>query len=204
MTAWETFFQEQLITLFTHSSSLIDIGAGLRVYKEKGNRADPARQWMRSYLDKIEYKVLDPIPDYHPDIVGDIHALPFGDNTQDAIVCLAVLEHVEDPFRACREIYRTLKAGGYCFVYVPFLYYYHAEKGYYKDYWRFTKDSFPLLFKDFTRMEICPVRGAVETWLHLSPLGKYPLIKIMSRLLDVVFSKQLSNQVSGYYIALQK
>jgi len=204
MTTWEMFFKERLITIFTHSSSLIDIGAGLRVYKEKGNRVDPTRQWMRPYLEKIDYQVLDPIPDYHPDIVGDIHALPFGDNTQDAIVCLAVLEHVEDPFRACREMLRALKAGGYCFVYVPFLYYYHAEKGYYKDFWRFTKDSFPLLFQGFTRMEICPVRGAVETWMHLSPWGKYSLIKTMSRILDAVFSKKLSNQVSGFYIALQK
>jgi len=51
------------------------------------------------------------------------------------------LEHVENPIKAAREMYRALKPNGYCFVYVPFLYYYHAEKGYYGDFWRFTEDS---------------------------------------------------------------
>ncbi len=89
--------------------------------------------------------------DYNPDIIGDIHNLPFADNSIEAIVCLAVLEHVENPFKACAEIHRVLKPGGFCLITLPFLYYYHAEKGYYKDYWRFTKDAVELLFQDFSK-----------------------------------------------------
>ena len=66
------------------------------------------------------YQVMDPTLEYHPDIVGDIHALPFQDSSQEAIICLAVLEHVEDPWLACRELWRVLKPGGYCLIYVPF------------------------------------------------------------------------------------
>jgi len=111
-----------------------------------------------------------------------------------------VLEHVENPIAAVNEMYRALKQGGYCLAYVPFLYYYHAEKGYYKDYWRFTKDCIPLLFKDFSRIEVCSVRGAIETWAYISPFGKVPFIRYMARSFDKLLKKTSSNQISGFYI----
>lgn len=204
MTQWESFFKEKIAKIFTEKKSVIDIGGGLRVSKKVGNRYDPKREWILPLLSNTQYKIMDPVPDYEPDIVGDIHKLPFADNSEEAIICLAVLEHVENPFRAAEEMYRVLKPGGYCFVYVPFLYYYHAEKGYYKDYWRFTKDVLPFLFKDFSGIELCPVRGALETWLHLSPLGRiYPLVWLF-RLGDKITGKDKSSQVSGYYVFLTK
>ena len=153
---------------------------------------------------KVDYKIMDPVPDYSPDIVGDIHNLPFASNSVDAIICIAVLEHVEDPMKASREILRTLKPGGYTFIYVPFLYYYHAEKGYYKDYWRFTEDSLRMMFKDFSRFEICAVRGALGTWIRLSPLGRFKFIEDLFYILDKIFGKINSKQVSGYNIFLVK
>ena len=139
MTSWDKFSREKLLRIFQEKKSVIDIGGGLRVLKEKGNRYDTSREWIRPYLEKVDYKILDPVSDYGPDIVGDIHNLPFEDSSQEAILCIAVLEHVEDPFKAVFEMRRVLKPGGYLFVYAPFLYYYHAEKGYYKDFWRFTE-----------------------------------------------------------------
>jgi len=59
----------------------------------------------------VDYKILDQVGDYCPDIVGDIHNLPFLDNSQEAIICIAVLEHVENPIKAMEEMYRTLKPG---------------------------------------------------------------------------------------------
>jgi len=200
MTPWDDFFHQCVRRIFSEKKSVIDIGAGLRAVPNRGNRYDPARAWIVPLIEKVDYKILDPVPDFNPDIVGDIHHLPFPDNSEDAIVCLAVLEHVANPWGACRELFRVLKPHGICFVYVPFLYYYHAETGYYADFWRFTKDSLKLLFRDFSSLEICPVRGAVETWMHLSPFGKYTIIKILSRLMDRVLHKRESKQVSGYYV----
>jgi len=152
----------------------------------------------------VELVILDPVSDYNPDIVGDIHHLPFADNSQDAIICIAVLEHVEDPIRAWQEIYRVLKPGGYTFIYVPFLFYYHAEKGYYGDFWRFTKDTIEYLSRDFSNMEICAVRGAIETWIKLSPIGRFKFLEPFWRLADKITGRSKTNQVSGYYVFLTR
>ena len=203
-TPWDTFFREKITRIFTEKKAVLDIGGGLRVAKEKNNRFDPRRAWIIPYLSKVDYKIMDPVPDYHPDIVGDIHAMPFEDDSQEAVICMAVLEHVEDPIRASKEMYRVLKPGGYCFVYVPFLYYYHAETGYYADYWRFTADALGFMFKDFSTVEIQPVRGAFGTWMRLSPLGRFRFVESLAFLFDKMMGKLGSKQVSGYNVFLVK
>lgn len=145
---------------------------------------------------------MDTTAKYSPDIIGDIHNLPFANDSQDAIICIAVLEHVENPIIAVKEIYRTLKHGGYCFIYVPFLFYYHAQTGYYKDYWRFSEDAIDLLFKDFKSIEKIAVRGRVETWMNFCPF-KNSCFSKMGNLIDFLFHKS-SKQVSGYNIFLIK
>lgn len=205
-TRWDKFFREKIRKILTEKKNVIDIGGGLRISKERGNRSDPAQTWIADLIaeNATRYQVLDPTPEYHPDIVGDIHALPFPDNSQEAMICLAVLEHVEDPWLACRELRRVLKPGGYCLVYVPFLYYFHAERGYYHDYWRYTHEAINLLFKDFSFLEICGVRGRIATWLHLSPLGRIKLLVAVANFLDNILGKTASHQVSGYYVFMTK
>lgn len=51
--------------------------------------------------------------------VADAHDLPFLDKSFDAVFCLETMEHVEDPKKVAREIYRVLKRGGYVVVLVP-------------------------------------------------------------------------------------
>lgn len=201
---WEIFFNNKIKKIFEKKRSIIDIGGGLRLFQEKNNRYDASREWLRPYLSKVDYKVLDPVSTYHPDIVGDIHNLPFKNDSQDAIICIAVLEHVENPIQAVKEIYRVLKPGGYCFIYAPFLYYYHAEKDYYGDFWRFTEDGLNLLSKSFSNREIMPVRGAIETWIKLSPIGRWTALYPCWRYLDRVLRKCDSKQVSGYYMFMVK
>ncbi len=203
-TPWSEFFRAKITKIFTESKNVLDIGGGLRIAKDKNNRYSAKNEWILELQQNVDYKVLDPVPDYNPDIVGDIHDLPFADNSLDAITCVAVLEHVKNPFKAAEEIHRVLKPGGFCYVFVPFLYYYHPMKGYYDDYWRFTSDGIDEVFKHFSSLEKHNVRGAIETWMHLSPLAKYKTPNYLASLLDRAFNKITSNQTSGFNVFLIK
>lgn len=202
---WDVFAEERIRTIFAEKRRIVDIGGGLRVDRERNNRFNEERaKWVLPLLKKTEYVILDKVPDYHPDIVGDIHNLPLADNSEEAIICIAVLEHVENPIRAMEEIYRVLKPGGYAFIYVPFLYYYHAAPGYYDDFWRFTKDALTDMSKKFSHREIVSVRGAVETWVKLSPLGRWGFFLGIAYLIDRITGKIKSAQTSGYNVFLIK
>jgi len=123
MTPWDIFFKEKCIDMFTTSKEVIDIGGGLRLDVGRGNRVEKKNEWILPYLKNVNYKIVDPVPDYHPDIIGDIHNLPFENESKEAIFCLAVLEHVRNPLKAMEELHRVLQPGGTLLVYVPFLYY---------------------------------------------------------------------------------
>lgn len=197
----QNFATEKLTKIFTEKKAVLDIGGGLRISTRQGNRFDPKRQWIADLAKGVNYSVMDPVPDFNPDVVGDIHHMPFKDEELEAIICESVLEHVEEPILAASELYRTLKKGGYCFVYVPFLYYYHAEQGYYKDYWRFTEDAVRYIFREFSSIEIAPKRGPLETWLHLNPFTQR--FEALGKHIDR-FMKKDSQQVSGWSIFLVK
>lgn len=55
------------------------------------------------------------------DVLGVGEVLPFKDNSFDAVISVAVLEHVKDPFRSAKEIIRVLKPRGELICAVPFL-----------------------------------------------------------------------------------
>lgn len=205
MTTWDIFFREKAVAIFTTSSKVLDIGEGLRARQGTGNKYDASHAWLQEYINKVEYIVMDPVPDYKPDIVGDIHAIPLPDESVDGIFCMAVLEHVVDPIRAVNEMKRILKKGGKVLIYVPFLYYYHAHAGYYQDYWRFTYDTLVNFGKSFGKYELTPVRLPIETLVRLTPLGRYFLPISFARWLDKIFYvKKNSKQVGGYYVYLEK
>jgi SAM-dependent methyltransferase len=54
-------------------------------------------------------------------IYSPLHKIPFESNYFDAILCIAVLEHVENPEEVVPELYRVLKPGGHSILEVPFL-----------------------------------------------------------------------------------
>jgi SAM-dependent methyltransferase len=82
-------------------------------------------------------------------IVGDLQHCPHvPSDSYDVIVCTQVLEHVPNPFLAAAELGRILKPGGLLLLTVPAAYPYHSAPN---DYWRFSRDSLQLLFRDHLR-----------------------------------------------------
>ena len=192
MTSWNKFFEEKIKEI-TKEKNILDIGGGFRFQKGLDKYKDLFKD--------VNYKTLDIESKYHPDIIGDIHSLSMKDESIDAIICKAVLEHVYDPQKAINEMYRVLKKQGKCLVYVPFLYPYHGQKDGYKDYYRYTQDGIEYLFRKFSSIEICPVRGNLETVINLTPLRHLRIFNFLARFLDRFFSNQ---QSSGYNVFLIK
>ena len=48
--------------------------------------------------------------------LSDAHALQFKDNTLDLVLCIGVLEHLQEPPRFMAEAYRCLRPGGYLYL----------------------------------------------------------------------------------------
>src|SRR6185437_1199275 len=192
---WDTFFKDKIQKIFSEKHLIIDIGGGLRIDSLRNNRKEDKHNWILPFVSNVDYKILDKVPDFNPDIVGDIHSLPLADNSVDAVICIAVLEHVEDPKKAMEEIHRVLKPGGYAFIYAPFLFYYHPEKGYYGDFYRFTNEGMLYLARQFSSSELCAVRGPIATAMNL-----LPFFSKRTRMFDYLdrWLRPHSKQVSGY------
>ena len=83
------------------------------------------------------------IVDYEStDVLGVGQRLPFRDSCFDAVLSIAVLEHVDDPFKCAAELVRVLKPGGRLLVAVPFL---QPEHGYPEHYFNMTRSGLPSL-----------------------------------------------------------
>ncbi len=194
---WDKFLQEKITKIFSEKEYIVDIGGGLRIDPKRNNRGKE-NAWIDQYLGKVKYVVLDKVSDYNPDIVGDVLNLPFENESIDAILGIHLLEHVEEPQRAVKEIYRVLKPGGYAYFDTPFLFYYHPMKGYYKDFYRFTRDAWEYMCRDFKTVEIQNVRGAVSTTMNL-----FPFFSKRTKFFDYIdkfFGKQNSDQTAEYRV----
>jgi SAM-dependent methyltransferase len=78
------------------------------------------------------------------DIVADAYALPYATGSVDAVHCEAVLEHLEFPDKAVREMYRVLRPGARAFAATPFLQAFH---GYPDHFQNFTLNGHRRLFE---------------------------------------------------------
>jgi SAM-dependent methyltransferase len=71
-------------------------------------------------------------------IYSPLHIIPVADNHFDAILCIAVLEHVENPEEVMAELFRVLRPGGHLVLEVPFL---QPEHKVPTDFQRYTRDG---------------------------------------------------------------
>jgi len=115
---------------------------------------------------------IDLFADPQIDIVGNATIMPFRTASLDAILCCALLEHVQDPAPVIGECIRCLKPGGLIYVELPFLQPLHmVELG---DYRRFSKSGLEKIFSDFNLIEsgICIGPFSVLSWYF----RKFPTI----------------------------
>lgn len=135
-----------------------------------------ADRWPQAVLPEAEYWGLDTLGsatnEYKswPDVFGTAQSLPFRSQTMNTVLLLDVLEHLERPEPALREIFRVLKSRGSLLVSVPFLYPIHDAPS---DYRRWTVHGLRQLLSDagFEDVMIKPTLGGLETSLLLFNLS---------------------------------
>ena len=132
----------------TKDSLILDAGAGKCPYK---------------YIFKdFNYQSTD-MPggfyDQPHDFECELHSIPKGDNTYDAVILTQVLEHVPDPEAVLTEIFRILKPNGKLLLSVPLNGPLHGEPWHY---FQFTHHGLAQLAKktDFKIAEMEKIGGA--------------------------------------------
>jgi len=193
MNSYKKFIDEK-IAIIAKEKEILDIGGGKKFSK-----------WLKKYKNLFlnsNYKTLDVDESTNPDIVADIHNIPLENESVDAIICASVLEHVENPFLAVKEMYRILKPGGKLFVYVPSIYPYHSKKGHYPDYWRFFDDTLMMMFKDFSQVEIMKKGGYFFALSFFVPYQNKirNILNMVASFLDKTFKTEKRTTTCGYYL----
>jgi SAM-dependent methyltransferase len=102
---------------------------------------------------------VDAVENAHADLHGPIEALPVEDGSYDLVLCSQVLEHVEDPAGAVRELGRVLRPGGRLLLTTHGVYTYHPLPG---DYWRWTHTGLEKILRDngeWASVDVTPGSG---------------------------------------------
>jgi SAM-dependent methyltransferase len=115
--------------------------------------------------DKYDIVVSDILFSEDVNLVSDAHDIPFIDETFDLVVVQAVLEHVLDPTRCVKEIYRVLKNDAIVYAEMPFMQQVHMRE---YDFTRYTYLGFRRLFRRFYHTEsgICCGPGMALAWSY--------------------------------------
>jgi len=160
----------------------LDAGAGRMAYKHV----------LLKHVNSLTSMDVTPKPGL--DAVGSVLDLPWQDSSFDSIFCSQVLEHVPDPERAMRELFRVLKPGRYAVISVPHLAYLHNEP---HDYCRFTHYGLRAFLgrSGFEVLEITPAGGLPAFLGHIpsvllkAPLAAIPGIGWLALRLNIAYSK---------------
>jgi len=83
-------------------------------------------------------------------------ALQFKDNQFDTVTCIEVIEHLENPRRVVRELFRVLKPGGWCVLTTPNNESFRALLSYFfrGHFVSFTDSSYPAHITALNRMDL--------------------------------------------------
>jgi SAM-dependent methyltransferase len=200
-------FEEHLRSIIGEAHDVLDIGTSERFAKELRK--------FEALFSKCKYIAAGFNPSgsygrYSCDVHQDIQAMSFDDASFDAVICLEVLEHVPDPFRAVNEIKRVLRPRGRLFLTVPFLTSYHGKSGCsaahedYPDFWRFTHEGLKYLFADFTDTRVIPLDGPIEFRLKQLRFGGILNLPVVRDVIDAIDSPRLRRATSRHLMIGKK
>ena len=190
-------FRDQILEDIEDKDDVLDIGKAMR---------DRHSKIICRSLETLDVNDFGSYPDIICDICSNIDGL---ENKYDKIICIAILEHVYDPFKAVSNLKKMLKEGGKIYGMVPYLYHYHAPKDLkFQDYFRFSRDALAYLFKDFNNVELYPIRGRISSSLHMLFAGKWKNYMEKTNI-NIYLDKLSSNeknikQCSGFNFILKK
>ncbi|WP_397383920.1 class I SAM-dependent methyltransferase [Prosthecobacter sp.] len=130
------FIRDEAIPLMKPGVKVLDAGSGR--LPEQTLRAE-------ILATGAELHTLDFCAGEGVDFVGDVSAMPFGDECYDIVLSTQVLEHVKDPAGVCAEMARVLKPGGHLFLTTPQSSPIHNEPW---NFFNFTHYGLELLFQN--------------------------------------------------------
>ena len=190
-------FRDRILNEIDQNDHVLDIGMAMR------NRHKKVKSKILETLDVNDF---GEYPDIICDICSDISGL---ENKYNKIICIAILEHVYDPFSAVANLKRMLKNDGVIYGYVPYLFPYHAPNDLkFQDYLRFSKDALAYLFREFSDVELFPVRGRISTPMNILfgwKWKKYAEKTSFNMLLDKFTSDEINTkQCSGFNFIIKK
>lgn len=191
-----------LMRLAKGGGTIVDLGTPQRFHKE-------LRPY-ESIFSGLDYKAYgyEPRMDFgvhNCDGHQDLEALDFPDGSVDGLICLDVLEHVAEPFKAIAEIKRVLRPGGQLLLTVPFLTSYHGKGGgsqshdAYPDYWRMTHSGIAARFQEFSDIEVHPTDGPIEWRLRQLYMGPV-LDSAFGRLLIDAIDRPMAGKAASRHI----
>ena len=187
--------REYIVERVADAQRILDVGASMRDH-------------LGAIVERTETLDINDFGDY-PDILGDVCS-PFPPEMEgryDAVIALAILEHVYDPAAAMLNFRRALKPGGQVFLYIPWMWRYHAPKGLlFQDYQRLSRDGIAYLLRDFEDVTLFPLRGKWAARMNFFKFWKRGVERNFgggfNRLLDSrVTDWRNTVQASGYFIS---
>ncbi|GMG81831.1 hypothetical protein LNKW23_10440 [Paralimibaculum aggregatum] len=190
--------REQILEATRTATRILDVGASMRTH-------------LGALGDRVETLDINDFGDY-PDLLGDVCS-PFPDwmhGRYDAVIALALLEHVYDPPAAVANLRAALRPGGRIFLYVPWIYRYHAPPDLmFQDYQRLSRDGLAYLLRDFDEITLHPIRGKYSAMANLMKWWKKSLERRLgtwpNRMLDARVSRWRNTvQASGYFVTARR
>jgi SAM-dependent methyltransferase len=110
---------------------VLDVGCGVKPY-------------LPFFATAREYVGVDLVPTEYADLVGAAEQLPVEDGAFDVVLCIQVLEHVDEPVRAIRELHRVTRPGGRVLLSTHGTQVFHPNPN---DHWRWTHTGLARLFE---------------------------------------------------------
>ena len=198
----ENELRKEFVSSIGGEDQILDCGQSLREYWPKArNKAATAFT--------LDINRFDGYPDILADICDTQNLQQFRE-TFDYVSCFSLIEHTYNPFFACQNLFSMCKSGGRIYGSAPFLFPRHSPEDLsYQDYFRFTRDSYALLFPDAKSIDLFPLRGRLATSLNVLSLRYRFIFEKKYESMASLFSRVLSGGThslnsSGYGFIISK